>query len=314
MKISVVAPFLNESESIVLFLEDLKNLSRTTDYNFEVILVDDGSSDDSVNKIIQFGWENVIIVELIRNLGQQKAIMAGLRNASGEFVVTMDSDGQHPVHMIPIMVERIKSSDAEYIAMIRANHNHLSIIKRIGSRGYYGILRLLGLKSLVNGQADFRILRAKTVSKLVKNKKSIVRLSLSEMKSTFETVEYNEIHRSQGQSKYSFKLMSNLAAESIFEYTTTPLKISGYLAGLFSIASVASFMYVLFEWFNSSTVEGWTSLMCTILISGALLFSVVAIQNYYIGMLTASLYFDKQDEVLSVTRVNPISENKRINE
>jgi dolichol-phosphate mannosyltransferase len=223
----------------------------------------------------------------------------------------MDSDGQHPVHLIPEMIERIKSSHSEYIAMVRANHEHLGILKRIGSRGYYGTLRLLGLKSLVNGQADFRILRAKTVSKLVKNKKSIVRLSLSEMKLTFETLEYVESRRLYGDSKYSFKVMAKLASESVFEYTTTPLKISGYLAGVFSIASAAAVIYVLFQWSTSSAVAGWTSLMCAILISGALLFSVVAIQNYYIGMLTSNLFFNREDEVLSVTRVNSVSETNK---
>ena len=128
------------------------------------------------------------------------------------------------------------------------------------------------------------------------------------MKLAFETLEYVENRRSHGDSKYSLKLMAKLASESVFEYTTTPLKISGYLAGVFSIASAAAVIYVLFQWFTSSAVAGWTSLMCAILISGALLFSVVAIQNYYIGMLTSNLFFNKEDEVLSITRVKSVSE------
>ncbi len=310
MKISVVAPFYNESESIVPFLVDLQAVCKGINYDFEIVLVDDGSTDNSVEKIIQFGWNQVTIVELTRNLGQQKAFMAGLRHATGDFVITMDSDGQHPVDLIPEMIEKIKSSPAEYIVMVRDNHEHLGILKRIGSRGYYALLRLLGLRGLVNGQADFRILRARTVSKLIKNKKSIVRLSLSEMNVPFQSLEYVENRRSHGSSKYSFKLMAKLASESVFQYTTTPLKISGYLAGAFSIASAIAVIYVLFQWFTSSTVAGWTSLMCAILISGALLFFVVAIQNYYIGMLTSSLFLNKQDEILTITRVGSITEKE----
>lgn len=168
MLLSVVAPFYNEVEGLRAFAEELRLACDGLGIRYEVILVDDGSTDGSADTVRLLDWPECSILHLVFNAGHQNALDAGLRASRGAWVVTMDADGQHPPHMVGAMLETAVLGDFEVVYAIPMNRRRDTRFKRNTTLLYYSIMKVGSDLNFHENAADFRLMHRKVVNELNK--------------------------------------------------------------------------------------------------------------------------------------------------
>ena len=204
--LSIVVPCYNEEESVELFLSEIQSI--LSDYNFEVIFVNDGSSDDTLNVIkdLADSNSNVKYLSFSRNFGKESVIYAGLSNANGDLVCLMDADLQHPPRLIPEMTESICAGEADVVAARRTSRKGESMLKSIFSRMFYKVFNRVSQITLVEGATDFRVMK-KVVVDAVLELLEYNRFSKGLFQWVgFETkwIPYENVERVAGESGWSF--------------------------------------------------------------------------------------------------------------
>ena len=235
--ISVVIPVCNEEKGIGKFLDtrlfpELKKLEK---YKFEIILVNDGSKDKTLEIIQSYAETNkmVKVVSLIRNFGKEMALSAGLRYAEGDAVLTIDSDGQQPPERIKDFIEAWENG-AEIVTGFRDHYTKHGLIPKLGSKLFYCLLKAMGNKTTVPGSTDFRLMDRVVVDEFNKlTEHNRITRGLADWFG-FEKKEiyYTYGERMAGKPSYNFKKLWNLAIDSFISMSTTPLVIFGYI-GIF---------------------------------------------------------------------------------
>lgn len=235
--ISVVIPVCNEEKGIGKFLDtrlfpELKKLEK---YKFEIILVNDGSKDKTLEIIQSYAETNkmVKVVSLIRNFGKEMALSAGLRYAEGDAVLTIDSDGQQPPERIKDFIEAWEAG-AEIVTGVRDHYTKHGLIPKLGSKLFYCLLKAMGNKTTVPGSTDFRLMDRVVVdefNKLTEHNR-ITRGLVDWLGFEKKEIYYTYGERMAGKPSYNFKKLWNLAIDSFISMSTTPLVIFGYI-GIF---------------------------------------------------------------------------------
>ncbi len=217
-KISVVSPIFNEKEIIGLFLESLRNiLKKQSDYNYEIVLVNDGSIDSTFKKLLNFSRNNpeCIVVDLSKNFGHQVAVGAGLDYASGDIIITMDSDLQDPPEVLSKMVEKWEKG-YKVVHGTRSSRKD-GLFKDLSAKIYYKIMSFFSNGKIPENTADFRLIDREVVDEINKNSgsKRFLRGFISLLDIPQTSVFYIRPKRELGKSKYSFLKMLKLAIEGI---------------------------------------------------------------------------------------------------
>lgn len=240
--ISVIAPVCNEEEGIGTFLDDrlLPALQKIKDYDFEIILVNDGSTDKTLEIIQSYAEKDkrIKVLSFIRNFGKEMALTAGIRYAEGDAVITIDSDGQQPPEKIP---EFIKAWEDGYLVVtgVRDHYTKHGLIPKLGSKLFYKLIRLMGNKTTVPGSTDFRLMdrvAVDTYNELTEHNR-ITRGLVDWLGFKNKNIYYVYGERMAGRPSYSFKKLFNLAIDSFVSLSTTPLIIFGYIGAFITIFS-----------------------------------------------------------------------------
>ncbi len=248
-KISIVIPVYNEQECIVDFLE--KNffpyIEAISDYNIEVILVNDGSSDNTLailKSYINRKKRKIILISLARNFGKEAALSAGLKYAKGDAVMTIDADGQQPPKLIKTFIKKWEGG-ADIVTGVRSQYTKHGFVQKVGSKLFYKLLRLMGNKYTVPGSTDFRIMDRCVVDEFNKlsEHNRITRGLIDWLGFDQQYIEYTYGVRMAGKPSYNIKSLFHLAIDSFISMSTTPLVIFGYI-GIF--ITVASFLLGVF--------------------------------------------------------------------
>lgn len=290
--LSVVSPFYNEAENLPHFLKELTNELEKLEITYEVILVDDGSTDSSVQVIKETKFPRITILKLTKNFGHQSALEAGINQSVGTWVVTLDSDLQHPPSAIASMLELAKNQKVEIIYGSQSNRKKDSLFKRLTAGLYYRLIKILTGISLVPHASDFRIISRK-VANLIKDlpEEKIFRLLLPSLGFSSATYIYNAEPRHRGKSKYTFWKMFKLALGSAVSFSTTPLRI---VAGLGFTTALIAFLWtivVIQSYLKGEVIAGWTSMSLIILLLGGMqLFAIGLVGEY----LARNLEISKQ--------------------
>lgn len=248
-KISVVVPVYNEEEGIEEFLvRQLEPVLVSLDYDIEVILVNDGSRDKTLRKIdaiIEKSEMPIKVVSFSRNFGKEMALTAGLHYAEGDAVIMIDADGQHPVEMIPKMIEKWEKG-AEVVTAVRGAN---TTKHKMASRMYYGLMRMMGNKNLVVGAMDFRLVDRVVVNEFNKLNESnrITRGLIDWLGFEQEYIKVNTKNRAYGKPTYSSRKLMKLAADSLVSSSRTPLTIFGYVGIFITVVSVIFGLFILVE-------------------------------------------------------------------
>ena len=282
--LSIVVPCYNEEESVKLFLSEIQSI--LADYNFEVIFVNDGSSDNTLDVIkdLADSNSNVKYISFSRNFGKESAIYAGLSNANGDLVCLIDADLQHPPRLIPEMIESICAGEADVVAARRTSRKGESKLKSFFSHMFYKVFNRISQITLVEGATDFRVMK-RIVVDAVLDLPEYNRFSKGLFQWVgFETkwIAYENVERVAGESAWSFRQLVRYSVEGVVAFTTIPLTIVIFLG---TILSVVAFLYMLFIIIKyliySDPVQGFATTMSVILLLGGIqLLSIGALGKY----------------------------------
>ncbi len=291
LKIDIVVPLFNEEDALPAFHASLRAVIDPLPHAFTLYYVDDGSTDATARILKELACQDcrIYIVELSRNFGHQAALTAGLDLAQGDFVITLDGDGQHPPALIPEMLD-LAQSGYEVVLTQRAEHPNQSLFKRSTSAAFYRLVNRIGNTHIQPGAADFRLLSAKVVAALrsMREYHRFLRGMVAWVGYRTVILPYQEPPRLAGRSKYSLRKMFHLALDAVFSFSLVPLYIGISLGVLLLVAALAEMIYVLSFWITgniSGLAPGWSSLMFVLLVIGGTLMITLGFIGVYIGFI-----------------------------
>ncbi len=248
-KITVVVPVYNEEEGIKGFLDkQLSPVVKKLKYKTEILVVDDGSEDKSVESIRRSkSWKelDVKLISLARNFGKEIALTAGLKYAKGDAVIMIDADGQHPVEMIPKMIGKWEKG-AEIVTAVRDEN---TTKHKAGSRFYYFIMKKLGNQNVVVGAMDFRLLDREVVDEYNRftERNRLARGIVDWLGIPQEYIKVKTKGRISGKPSYSSKKLARLTIDSLVSSSRTPLAIFGYIGLFITIVSLLLGIFILIQ-------------------------------------------------------------------
>lgn len=291
VKLSVVIPVYNESLVIPELCKKLREVlsGHTETREYEVILVNDGSRDDSLEKMRVEREKNdrIKILNLSRNFGHQTAITAGMDHASGDAVAVMDADLQDPPEVLAKMMEKIvEGYDVVYGK--RSNREGESPFKKMTAAIFYRLLKKMTNIDIPLDTGDFRIVSRRVANdfKNIREKNRFVRGIISWVGYRQIAVEYDRHERYAGVTKYPLKAMLKFAWDGVTSFSITPLRMATMLGFCSIILGLLYAMWVLYVWIVGDIVHGWSSLMIIILFFSGVQLMILGIIGEYIGRIS----------------------------
>ncbi|MCU0560039.1 MAG: glycosyltransferase family 2 protein [Desulfobacterales bacterium] len=292
--ISVVVPAFNESENIPLLHQRITEvLDAVIPGEWELIFVDDGSRDATWAVISQLAAKTPFVkgARLSRNFGHQYALMAGMEMAKGDAVINMDCDLQHPVEMLPILIEKWRAG-YKVVKTLRQDDRKVGWFKRVTSRGFYRLFSYLSGVKLQPGMADFRLLDRQALNELMRFREEglFLRGLVEWIGFPSCSIPYRPGERTRGRSAYSFRKMISLAWKGVSSFSILPLRIGIVLGLIGSLVSAAGVFYAFFgKIFGRGTVPGWASTLMVVSLLFSLLFVYLGILGEYISRIVVEV-------------------------
>lgn len=283
MKISIVVPCYNEQEVLMLHYEEMKKVMKIMkDVSFEIIYIDDGSSDNTLNilKDLHRIDTRCKYISFSRNYGKESAMYAGLEHSQGDYVAIMDADLQDPPTLLPKMYKILEEEDYDCVATRRADRKGEARIRSYLSEKFYKIINKVSETEIVDGARDFRLMNRKMVNAVLQmseyNRFSKGIFSWVGFKTKW--IEFNNVERAAGETKWSMKKLLLYSIDGITGFSIIPLSIASIVGGLFCVISFILVLLVVFRTLLfGDPVSGWPSLVCII-------FFVTGIQLFCTGI------------------------------
>lgn len=285
--LSVVCPAFNEAQGLPVFhrevLNVLENLAEP--FDLEILYVDDGSTDNTLDLLRELAKTDprVKYISLSRNFGQQSALTAGIEHATGDIVITMDSDMQHPPSVIPQLIDEWKKG-AQIVNTIRAEDMSLSRFKRWTSKIFYRMLRRMSKTEIRSAAADFRLMTRPAIFAFLRMREShrFVRGMVQWLGFRCATVHYEPNARIAGRSSYTLRSLVSLALVGMLSFSKTPLRLPAYLGALLTLIGIGCSL-----WLTVGAIAGtlgnpplWIMLTAMNLIGGVTLLSLGVVGEY----------------------------------
>lgn len=287
-KVTILLPAYNEEKSFSL-LEDCMSqvLQQNCGYEWEFLLVNDGSSDNTLQQMVHLNRkdpEHWHYIDLSRNYGKEIAMMAGFDYAQGDAVIIMDSDMQHPINVIPEMLRWWEEGYDDVYAQRQGSRE--SWFKRKSSKYYYKMLQRLTRIPIQKDTGDFRLLDRSCVDALKQMRE--VERNTKGMYSWIgfhkKGITYQQLERQEGQSKWKLSSLIDLALNGIMSYTTAPLRIVSFMGLIVSFAAFCYLLYIIIVTnIYGEPVAGYPTIMVTILFLGGIQLIGLGIIGEYLG-------------------------------
>ena len=289
-KISIIIPAYNEEESLPMLYERLKKLiDEVENYEFEILFVNDGSKDKTIQIIKELREKDnrICYVDFSRNFGKEIAMIAGLDYATGDAVILIDADLQDPPELIPELVKYWEQGYDDVYAK-RKSRKGETFLKKFTSKMYYKVLQSLTNVEIQKDTGDFRLLDRRCVNALKK-----LRESQRCSKSIFSWIGYNKKEvlydrdpRVAGKTKWNYKKLVDLAIDGITSFTTSPLRISTYLAIPTFLALVIYFIYVIIKCIRLSVaIQAFQAIILLVLFFSGIQIMLFGIIGEYLGRI-----------------------------
>jgi glycosyltransferase involved in cell wall biosynthesis len=307
--VSVVCPCYNEEPMLPLYYAAMNErvFTRLTDYDFELILINDGSKDRTLPMLRELAKadERVKYISFSRNFGKEAAMYAGLQHAKGDFVCVMDADLQDPPELIEQMLARLNDEDRDCVATRRVTRKGEPKIRSAFARAFYRVINRISDTEFVDGARDFRMMRRCVVDAV---------LSLGEyhrfskgifMWVGFDTVwlEYENVERAAGETKWSFWKLMRYAIEGIISFSVAPLQLATAVGSVVSaIALIYMVIRVIIAMIWGNPVAGYPSLLAiTLCLGGFILLALGIIGEYvartYMQVKQRPIYIQKETNI-----------------
>lgn len=308
-KISIVVSCYNEEESLPLFYQEMEKV-RKKDFNdveMEYIFVDDGSKDRTLEELKELEKQDVKVkyISFSRNFGKESAMLAGLEHAEGNYITLMDADLQDPPALLRQMYEIIKNEGYDCVGTRRVTRKGEPPIRSFFARIFYKLINKMSNVEMVDGARDYRLMKKQVVDAIISmgeyNRYSKGIFSFVGFKTKW--LEYENIERVAGETKWSFWKLFKYAIEGITAFSTVPLILSSIIGLLFCLLSFLLILIIIIKTLvYGDATSGWPSLVCIIfLVSGVQLFSLGIIGQYlsktYLEVKRRPIYIIKESNI-----------------
>ena len=306
-KISIIVPCYNEEEAMPIFYEEIcKVAKKMKKVDFEFIFVNDGSKDHTLDvaRELHKKDERVRYVSFSRNFGKEAGMYAGLEAARGDYVAIMDVDLQDPPALIEEMYETLKNEDYDCVASRRVSRKGEPPIRSFFARCYYKLINKISKTEIVDGARDFRLMTRQMVDSILElkeyNRYSKGIFSWVGYKTKW--LEYENVERVAGTTKWSFWKLFLYSLESIVAFSTVPLSIAAVMGLLFCLIAFILIIVIIVKTLTvGDPVAGWPSMVCIIFfVSGIQLFCLGIIGQYlaktYLEVKNRPIYIVKETE------------------
>ena len=289
-KITIIIPAYNEQDSLPFLYERIEKLINSIEnYEFEILFVNDGSKDKTIDLIKEYREKDsrISYVDFSRNFGKETAMIAGLDYAQGDAVIFMDADLQDPPELIPKMIEYWEEGYDDVYAQ-RKSRKGETFLKKFTSKMYYKVLQALTNVEIQKDTGDFRLLDRRCVNALKK-----LRESQRCSKSMFswigykkKAIYYDRDPRVAGKTKWNYRKLVNLAIDGITSFTTSPLRISTYIAIPTFLALFIYFIYVIVKCIVTGDVlQAYQAIILLVLFFSGIQILLFGIVGEYLGRI-----------------------------
>jgi glucosyltransferase len=305
-KLSIIVPCFNEEESIPYFYDEVKKVTRNMDIKLELIFVDDGSRDKTLEVIkSKTDDKEVKYISFSRNFGKEAAMYAGLSMASGDYVTIMDVDLQDPPSLLPEMVRLIEEEGYDCVATKSTSRNGYSFLRKTFTKWFYDIIGKMSKTEMVPGARDYRLMTRQMVEAVLSmkeyNRYSKGLFSFVGFKTKW--IEFENKERVAGTTKWNFWKLFSYALDGIVGFSTAPLTMAAFIGVLFCLIAFIMIIVIIVKTlaFGDPT-SGWPSLACIIfMVSGIQLLCLGVIGEYlakmYLEVKQRPIYIIKESNV-----------------
>ncbi|PIS28100.1 glycosyltransferase [Candidatus Saganbacteria bacterium CG08_land_8_20_14_0_20_45_16] len=286
-KLSIVLPVCNEEQSLPQLYLRLAAVLKELGLDYEIIFIDDGSHDASWLELTKLHQTDhrVKVLSFSRNFGHMAALAAGLDQAAGDVVITMDADLQHPPELIPQLLNEWEAG-AEVVSTLRQESRRAGYFKNLSARFFYWLLNRIAKINLPANAADFRLLDRKVVEtlKTIKERSRFLRGLISWIGYQQAFVAYQAEPRFAGKTKYSFSRMFSFAIDGITAFSAFPLRLATYLGLSIAFFSFIYIVYAIFvKLFTNNAMAGWASVLIVVLFIGGVQLIFLGIIGEYLS-------------------------------
>jgi len=305
-KLSIIVPCFNEEESIPYFYDEVKKVTKNMNIKLELIFVDDGSRDKTLEVIkSKTDDKEVKYISFSRNFGKEAAMYAGLSMASGDYVTIMDVDLQDPPSLLPEMVRLIEEEGYDCVATKSTSRNGYSFLRKTFTKWFYDIIGKMSKTEMVPGARDYRLMTRQMVEAVLSmkeyNRYSKGLFSFVGFKTKW--IEFENKERVAGTTKWNFWKLFSYALDGIVGFSTAPLTMAAFIGVLFCLIAFIMIIVIIVKTlaFGDPT-SGWPSLACIIfMVSGIQLLCLGVIGEYlakmYLEVKQRPIYIIKESNV-----------------
>jgi glycosyltransferase involved in cell wall biosynthesis len=284
--LSLVIPCFNEGESVPLFHNEAIKICALLNERFELIYVDDGSNDNTLDVLRQLANQDnrVHYISFSRNFGKEAALLAGLQAARGDYIVSLDADGQDPPSLIPDMLQAVASGEYDCAGTRRVNRKGEPPFRSFLSGFFYKLMRKIANIEITSGSRDFRLMNRKYLDAflLLTERGRFSKGIFPWIGFNIKWFEYLNLERTKGKSKWTFWKLFLYSLDGVAAFSAKPLAIASVMGILFFIAALSFIIFLLIrKFFWDAPASGWALTVCVILFcSGVQLFTIGILGQY----------------------------------
>ena len=288
-KIAIVIPAYNEEDNVEIAYKRLKEVLDSTNYDYELIFVDDGSKDNTLSKLLELYEKDkkVKVISLSRNFGKEIALSAGLDYVDADAVIPFDVDLQDPPEVIPKLIAKFEEG-YDVVNAVRIKREGETFLKRFTSKAFYKIINILSDIEIPQDVGDFRLISKAALNavKQIRERKRFMKGIFAWVGFKTTSVYYERAPRHAGKTKWNYFKLINLAIEGITSFSIAPLRLASLL-GLF--VSFVAFLYAMWiiiqKLVYGNPVKGYPSIMVAILFLGGVQLITIGIIGEYVGRI-----------------------------
>ena len=288
--ISIIVPCYNEQEALPLFHKEITRVLQEMGESYELLLVNDGSRDSTLDVMRTLAQEDghVVYLSFSRNFGKEAALYCGLKQATGDYVTVMDADLQDPPEMLPEMINIIENEDYDCVGTRRTTRAGEPPIRSFFARMFYKIINKISDTEIVDGARDFRVMTRQMVDAI---------LEMSEYnrfsKGIFSWVgfntkylEYKNHERVAGKTSWNFWSLFKYSIDGIVNFSRFPLDIASFIGFISALISGCAILFIVIRYMiHGDPTSGWASMVCIMLFIGGIQLFCLGIVGKYIGKI-----------------------------
>ena len=287
-RLSVVLPAYNEEQILAKTCRTLKEILSFSEIEYELVFVDDGSSDKTWNVIEKVSKEdrNISGIHFSRNFGKEAAMYAGFCNVTGDYAAVMDADMQDPPSLLPQMLDILENQGYDSVATRRATRKGEPVIRSWFARMFYRLINKISDADIVDGARDFRLMKRSMVDAIVEmgeyNRFSKGIFGWIGFKTYW--LPYENVNRVAGETKWSFWKLFRYAIDGVINFSQAPLSVASWFGMFMTFVSFIAVVFIIIrKLIFGDPVDGWASTVCIITLIGGIQLFCMGIMGQYIA-------------------------------